>query len=405
MGTLQAASQAAVYAQTLLDDPRSSELLMMGHNTWFTRTGGKLTYHNQLGFASEDQLVGWLNSVLESCETTQRIDGSTWKIETSYYSPTVQARLHIVCPPVSEVYQVTVAKQTTTRITLEDMLETNTLSEDMANFLNAAVTGHCTIIVGGGTGSGKTTMVNALASLFGAEESIIVIEEVPELSLPQAGVRTLRSRAVHAANKTIPVDVLLGAFGRWAHDSGSGDLEMAGKMSFKDFTAWLGHNLDSLHSSNYAMQIHLGDLVNEALRMRPERIVVSEVRGAEAYDMLKAVGSGHAGMATVHGDGPDEILERLQSLVMEGPNHPSVHYAATLVAHNVDLVIYMGAPVYGQHRVESILEVHQAVPSDTVITRQVLWKYNANSGQFEQDLPPSHRLQRKLGRGGIIGVM
>jgi pilus assembly protein CpaF len=398
-------SPAAVRAQDLLDDPLTTELQMVGPDRWFTRHGGKLVMHPDCRFADEDDMVRWLNALLEACQSAERVDGSTWRIEAAYVSNTVHARVHVICPPVSETYQVTIAKQTTSRLSLMDMVHSETIGEEMAAFLAAAVAGHCNICVAGATGAGKTTMLNALASMCDPSESIIVVQEVPELSLPQACVKYLYSRAVRSGSKVIPLDVMAGSFGRWATETTLGGGTGPEAFNMANYAAWLGKHLAEIYQGGFYSPVGLDALVKEALRMRPDRIIVGEVRGGEVVDMLKAMSSGHEGLSTVHANGPKEVLERLVTLVLEHESHPTARYAANLVAHSIDLVVFLNRPQLGQYRVSAIMEVDQTVPSETIITHQILWGYDQARGGFYREMQPSKRLKERLGTGGLIAAL
>ena len=177
------------------------------------------------------------------------------------------SRFNATIPPVSLTGPVlTIRKFSATPLSMADLIRFGTLSTNMAMFLRACVEGRLNIVVGGGTGSGKTTTLNVLSSLIPSNERIITIEDAAELSLQQDHVVRLESRPVNVEGK--------------------------GRISIRD-------------------------LVINSLRMRPDRIVVGEVRGGEALDMLQAMNTGHDGsLTTAHANSPRDILSRLETMVL-----------------------------------------------------------------------------------------
>lgn len=390
-------------ARELLDDPSSSELLMLGPDEWFTTTGGKKRFHEGKHFADDEEMRAWLNTILEECGSAERVDGSSFKIEAAYASGDVTARVHIMCPPVTDRYEVTIAKQGVVRMDMGDLVENETLSEEMAAFLNVAVTGRLNILVAGGTGAGKTTMLNAMASLCDSTDSIVVAQDVHELSLPQKIVRYMHSGAVRSPIKSVPVDRLLGLFTEWAMGEMSNGHD--GEPDFHDFVGYVGkHATADLWHSAFYTPVGLDAVVREALRMRPDRIIVGEVRGAECSQMLEAMSAGHPGMATVHARGPREALDKLVMLVLKDQSHPTASYAARLVAQTIDLVVYLPTPENAQHRVGAIMEVVPSVVNETTITHEVLYEFDGAQG-FVRRQHPSSRLRERLAARGLVGAL
>jgi pilus assembly protein CpaF len=194
----------------------------------------------------------------------------------------------------------------------------------MAAVLAAAVRSRRSIVVSGGTGAGKTTLLNALAACIGAEERIVTIEDAAELRLNQAHVVRLESRPPNA--------------------EGVGEVGMR-------------------------------ELVRNALRMRPDRIVVGEVRGPEALDMLQAMNTGHEGsLSTCHANGPADALRRLETMVLMGDVHLPLEAVREQIASAIDLVVQVARGDGGQRRVTAIAEVDaERSERGSFVLRDVAW--------------------------------
>src|ERR671936_3111659 len=208
---------------------------------------------------------------------------------------------------------------------LDQLVALGAVSADAAQFLEAAVQAGVNILVSGQTGAGKTTLLNALgASIAALDERVVTVEEVPELLL----------------DRRLPDCVALQARGK--------NVEGAGEISTRD-------------------------LVRNALRMRPTRIIVGEVRGAEALDMLLAMNTGHEGsLTTIHGNTPRDALDRLGTLAMMAEERLSGEALTRMVARTIELVIQLRfEPLTGRRRISSIFEV-TGLEGD-VISGHELW--------------------------------
>jgi pilus assembly protein CpaF len=245
------------------------------------------------------------------------------------------SRLNAAIPPATTRWcSLTIRKFILRAHSLDQLVTLGTLSQSAAQFLDAAVQAGVNILVSGPTGSGKTTFLNCLgASIASLDERVVTVEEVAELQL----------------ERQLPDCVALQAR--------AGNVEGIG-------------------------EIRIRDLVRNALRMRPTRIVVGEVRGAEALDMLLAMNSGHEGsLTTIHGNSPRDALDRLATLAMMAEERLSGDALSKMTAHTVELVLQLRfEPRTGSRRLVSIFEV-TGLEGD-VITGQDLWKFE----------PPRERL-------------
>jgi pilus assembly protein CpaF len=200
------------------------------------------------------------------------------------------------------------------------MVEQRNLSESMAVFLKAAAASRLNILVSGGTGSGKTTLLNAMSKLIDSKERIITIEDAAELQLQQPHVLTMESRTAN--------------------------LEGQGEVTIRD-------------------------LMINSLRMRPDRIILGEVRGAECLDMLQAMNTGHDGsMCTLHANRPREALTRMENMAtMSGLNYP-LSAIRTQIAEAIDLIVQIARMRDGMRRIVSITEV-VGMEGDVVVVQEI----------------------------------
>lgn len=245
-------------------------------------------------------------------------------------SPLVDARLpdgsrvNIVIPPLSLIGPcVTIRKFSKTPFSVENLISFGTLSEEMAIFLRACVKAKLNIMVSGGTGSGKTTSLNVLSSFIPHDERIVTIEDAAELRLEQPHVVTLEARPANIEGK--------GA-------------------------------------------VTIRDLVKNSLRMRPDRIIVGEVRGGEALDMLQAMNTGHDGsLTTAHANSPRDVLSRLETMVLMSGLDLPVRAIRDQISSALDLIIHQERIQDGSRKITYITEV-QKMEGD-VIVLQDLFRY------------------------------
>ena len=248
--------------ETLLRDPAVSDVLVNAHDQVFVERGGEL-FRTNTAFADDASVVAAVERVISPLGL--RLDRA---------SPTIDARLpdgsrlHAVIPPAAVDHPVVAIRRFVGSIfSLEDLADRGSISETQRSVLREIVMGRKNILVSGGTGTGKTTLLNVLAAAVPEGERIVTIEDAAELRLPGHVIRLE---------------------GRPANSEGQG-------------------------------AISIRALLRSALRLRPDRIVVGEVRGAEALDMINALNTGHAGsMSTVHANSPDEALWRLETLALSG---------------------------------------------------------------------------------------
>jgi pilus assembly protein CpaF len=288
--------------EDLLADASVSEIMVVDPSTIFAEIGGKLV-HTEYRFTDNESVRAAIERIVTPLG--RRIDES---------SPLVDARLkdgsrvNAIIPPLAVKGPcITIRKFARERLTIDRLVEFQSLTQRMADFLERCVRVRKNVVISGGTGSGKTTLLNVLSGAIPEEERVVTIEDAAELQLNQPHVVSLESRPPN----------------------------MEGKGAYT-----------------------IRDLVKNALRMRPDRIVVGECRGGEAIDMLQAMNTGHDGsMTTTHANSPREALSRLETLcLMSGLDLP-VRAIRAQIAASVDVIVQQTRFSDGSRRVTSITEV------------------------------------------------
>ena len=301
--------------EPLLKDTSITEIMVNGPQKIFVEKSGKISL-TDVKFRDNAHLMNIIERILRPLG--RRIDEA---------SPLVDARLadgsrvNIIIPPLSlNGPCVTIRKFANSVISVENLIQFGTLSREMADFLKACVQARLNILVSGGTGSGKTTTLNVLSSFIPATDRIVTIEDAAELRLQQEHVVTLESR---------PANV-----------EGNG-------------------------------AITIRDLVRNALRMRPDRIVVGEVRSGEALDMLQAMNTGHDGsLTTAHANTPRDVLSRLETMVLMAGMDMPVKAIREQISSAIDLIIQQSRIRDGSRKITHITEV-QRMEGDIIVLQEL----------------------------------
>lgn len=288
--------------EPLLEDDDITEVVVNGPEEVYYEKNGQL-HSTDIRFRDEEALRHVIDRIV--APLGRRIDVS---------SPMADARLpdgsrvNAVIPPVSlKGSLLSIRKFRKEPISMDDLVGFKSLTQNMAKFLNSLVHSKLNIIISGGTGSGKTTLLNALACFIPEMERIVTIEDMAELRIPHGHVAGMEARPANVEGK--------------------------GEISIRQ-------------------------LVRNALRMRPDRIIVGEVRGAEAFDMLQAMNTGHEGsLTTVHANTPEDALRRLESMVMMSEMELPSKIIREYLVGAIDYIIQIGRLPDGQRKMLSIAEL------------------------------------------------
>ncbi|WP_425863695.1 CpaF family protein [Arthrobacter sp. TWP1-1] len=309
--------------QQMLDDPTITEIMVNSTDAIYIERLGQIiqTTHR---FANEAQLRRVIDKIVS--RIGRRIDES---------SPLVDARLedgsrvNVIIPPLAvNGPTMTIRKFSHVPLTVQNLIDFGTLSTEMAELLHACVWARMNILVSGGTGTGKTTLLNVLSSFIPPTDRIITIEDAVELQLQQEHVIRLESRPPNIEGKG---------------------------------------------------EVAIRELVRNSLRMRPDRIVVGEVRGGESLDMLQAMNTGHDGsLSTVHANSPRDCIARLETLVMMAGIELPLRAIREQVSSAVDLIVQITRLRDGTRRVTHVTEV-QGMEGD-IVTLQDAFLFDYSAG-------------------------
>jgi len=325
--------------EPLLGDPDITEVMVNNPDNIYVERGGKI-FKTERKFLDEAHLLRIIDKIVS--QVGRRIDES---------SPMVDARLPdgsrvnaIIHPLALNGPMMTIRKFSKDPFMADDLVRFGTMTGETGDLLKACVEGRLNILVSGGTGTGKTTMLNVLSSFLPGDERIITIEDSAELQLHQEHVLKLESRP--------------------------SNIEGKGEVAIRD-------------------------LVRNALRMRPDRIVVGEVRGGETLDMLQAMNTGHDGsLSTVHANSPRDALSRLETMVLMSGLDLPVRATREQISAAINLIVHLVRLRDGSRRITQITEV-QGMEGD-IITLQDLFLFD-----FSMGIDEDGRFKGKLKSTGI----
>jgi pilus assembly protein CpaF len=301
--------------EPLLGDPTISDILVNSHNTIYVERRGKLEATN-VAFKDDEHLMRVIERIVSS--VGRRIDES---------SPMVDARLrdgsrvNAIIPPLSiDGPVLSIRRFGTEPLRMESLIENKALTQDIADMLQMCISARLNVLISGGTGAGKTTLLNALSAHIPEDERIVTIEDSAELQLQQPHVVRLETRPPNIEGK--------------------------GEVTQRD-------------------------LVRNALRMRPDRIVIGEVRGGEAIDMLQAMNTGHDGsLTTIHANTPRDALARLETMIQMTGMRLSDRAMRQQVASAIDLVVQVARLSDGSRRLTSITEI-TGMEGETITMQEI----------------------------------
>lgn len=304
--------------EPLIKDPEITEIMVNGPRLVYVEKKGKLTL-TDVFFRDDEHVLHIIDKIVSPIG--RRIDESMPMVDARLKDG---SRVNAIIPPLSlKGPTITIRKFSKDPYRVHDLIRFGTLNQTMAYFLDACVRAKLNVVISGGTGSGKTTTLNVLSSFIPEDERIITVEDAAELQLNQKHVITLETRAVNIEGK--------GA-------------------------------------------ITMRDLVKNTLRMRPDRIVVGEVRSGEALDMLQAMNTGHDGsLTTGHANTPRDMISRLETMVLMAGMDLPIRAIREQISSAINLIVQQNRLRDGSRRITSITEV-LGMEGDTIVMQEI-FKY------------------------------
>jgi pilus assembly protein CpaF len=287
-----------------VEDPTISEIMVNGAKSVYIQRAGHIE-KTSVKFNDNANLMHTIQKILSASSTSRRVDESSPYVD---FSMADGSRVNVILPPCSLVGPVmTIRKFSRDLGTIDDLIDRKTLNKQMAAFLVAAIKAKLNIVFCGSTGSGKTTLLNVLSSHIPDHERIITIEDTSELRLMQEHVVSLQAKTANMEGK--------------------------GEVSIRD-------------------------LFVNSLRMRPDRIIIGEVRGHEILDLVQSIASGHSGsLAIVHADSPEECFNRMVTMMLMSGIRLSGQQIQKQLATSIDLIVYVELFMDGYRRISNITDL------------------------------------------------
>ena len=334
----------------LFRDDNITEIMVNSPSEIYIEIDGEIVKDDSISFINDEHIIRTINRLIGPLGRT--IDVSNPMVDSRLSSG---ERINAVIPPLSTKGPViTIRKFKKNMSTIDDLIRIGALTPYMARFLEAAVAGKMNIVVCGGAGAGKTNLLNILSSFIDNKERIITVEDAAELRLAQDNVISLETKPANYEN--------------------------------------IG-------------EVTIRDLVINALRMRPDRIIVGEVRGKEAFDMLQAMNTGHEGsLTTIHANTPTDALNRLETLVLMAGMELNVKAVREYINNAIDLVVNIDRMSDGKRKITSICEVNglneHLILNEIFTFKQIgLTKGGEVNGEFILTNNPSNVYKRIKSKG------
>lgn len=330
--------------QALLDNQAISDIMINGHENVFVEINGKLS-KSPIRFIDEQQLVTIAKRI--AATVGRRVDDTNPLCDARLLDG---SRVNIVVPPLAlDGTSISIRKFKEQKIQLDNLVSFGALSMCMAKFLSIASYCKCNILISGGTGSGKTTLLNALSGFIQDSERVVTIEDAAELQLQKPHVVRLETRPAN--------------------------IEGTGKVTARD-------------------------LVINSLRMRPDRVIVGECRGGEAFEMLQAMNTGHDGsMSTLHANTPRDAISRIGSMVMMATASLPIDAIRRTIVSAVDLIVQVKRMPDGTRKVIHIAEL-SGIEGDQVVMDDI-FRYETNADSNEDEVQGDF-LSAGLSRRSIV---
>ena len=311
----------------LLNDDRVTEIMVNAPDQIYVEVDGRVVLDESVSFINEKHIIRTIQRIVQPLGRT--IDAANPMVDARLRDG---SRLNAIIPPLSLKGPVlTIRKFAKDLESIDDLLLKGALTNDMAIFLECCVKAKLNILISGGTGTGKTTLLNILSGFIGEDERIITIEDAAELRLKQKHVISLETRA--------------------SNYEGEGE-------------------------------VTIRDLVRNSLRMRPDRIIVGEVRGKEAFDMMQAMNTGHEGsITTLHANGPIDAMNRMETMIMMNEMSIPVSAIRGYIENAIDIIVQIDRLSDGRRKITNISEV-DGIRDGNIVVREIF--YYRQNGTTEE---------------------
>ena len=311
----------------LLNDDRITEIMVNAPDQIYVEVDGRVVLDESVSFINEKHIIRTIQRIVQPLGRT--IDAANPMVDARLRDG---SRLNAIIPPLSLKGPVlTIRKFAKDLESIDDLLLKGALTNDMAIFLECCVKAKLNILISGGTGTGKTTLLNILSGFIGEDERIITIEDAAELRLKQKHVISLETRA--------------------SNYEGEGE-------------------------------VTIRDLVRNSLRMRPDRIIVGEVRGKEAFDMMQAMNTGHEGsITTLHANGPIDAMNRMETMIMMNEMSIPVSAIRGYIENAIDIIVQIDRLSDGRRKITNISEV-DGMRDGNIVVREIF--YYRQNGTTEE---------------------
>ena len=302
----------------LLNDDRITEIMVNAPDQIYVEVDGRVVLDESVSFINEKHIIRTIQRIVQPLGRT--IDAANPMVDARLRDG---SRLNAIIPPLSLKGPVlTIRKFAKDLESIDDLLLKGALTNDMAIFLECCVKAKLNILISGGTGTGKTTLLNILSGFIGEDERIITIEDAAELRLKQKHVISLETRA--------------------SNYEGEGE-------------------------------VTIRDLVRNSLRMRPDRIIVGEVRGKEAFDMMQAMNTGHEGsITTLHANGPIDAMNRMETMIMMNEMSSPVSAIRGYIENAIDIIVQIDRLSDGRRKITNISEV-DGMRDGNIVVREIFY--------------------------------
>lgn len=311
----------------LLNDDRVTEIMVNAPDQIYVEVDGRVVLDESVSFINEKHIIRTIQRIVQPLGRT--IDAANPMVDARLRDG---SRLNAIIPPLSLKGPVlTIRKFAKDLESIDDLLLKGALTNDMAIFLECCVKAKLNILISGGTGTGKTTLLNILSGFIGEDERIITIEDAAELRLKQKHVISLETRA--------------------SNYEGEGE-------------------------------VTIRDLVRNSLRMRPDRVIVGEVRGKEAFDMMQAMNTGHEGsITTLHANGPIDAMNRMETMIMMNEMSIPVSAIRGYIENAIDIIVQIDRLSDGRRKITNISEV-DGIRDGNIVVREIF--YYRQNGTTEE---------------------